>query len=105
MGTMQLATILLIATMSCVHAGTIETIDPNHPSKDNPDEIIRINGGPPEHVRWRTFGSDRIEQARAFGISVQNDLNRDDRIMAKGFALYPNDPFFAKCFYRFARNP
>jgi hypothetical protein len=103
--TMKITALLLLATMSCVHAGTIESIDPNHPSRDNPDEIIRINGGQPTHVHWRTFGSDKIDKARAFGISVQSLVNRNDRIMAKAFELYPTDPFFQKCFCTFARNP
>jgi hypothetical protein len=105
MVTMKLISILLLATTISASAGTIEMIDPAHPSRDNPDEIIRINGGQPTHVHWKTFGSDKIAHARAFGISVQDRLDRDTAIWVKAAMLYPNDPFFQKAFYQFARNP
>jgi hypothetical protein len=96
---------LLIVTLSCAYPGTFETIDQSHPSRDNPDEIIRINGGPPTHVRFRTFGSDKIAQARAYGVSIQGSESRDTLIWVRASELYPTDRFFQKCFYQFARNP
>jgi hypothetical protein len=102
---MKLIPVLLLATIISASAGTIETVDPTHPSRDNPDEIIRINGGQPTHVHWRTFGSDRIAAAKEFGISVAARPDRDTAIWGKAAVLYPSDHFFQKCFYQFARNP
>jgi hypothetical protein len=102
---MKIIALLLALSIIKASAGTIEIIDPSHTSRDNPDEIIRINGGAPTHVHWRTFGSDKIEQARAFGRSVEDNASRDVIIWGKASVLYPNDHFFQKAFYQYARNP
>lgn len=95
----------LAATVITASAGTLEAIDPAHPSRDNPDEIIRINGGAPTHVHFRTFGSDKIAQARAYATRIQGSESKETLIWKKAFELYPDDRFFQKCFHQFARNP
>jgi hypothetical protein len=101
--TMFSSAILIATLITSSVAGTVESIDPAHPSRDNPDEIIRINGGAPTHVHFKTFGSDKIAQAQAFGKSVAQDPNRERVTREKAFEMYPDDPFFQKAFRQFAQ--
>jgi hypothetical protein len=101
---MKLVTALLIATTAIAFAGElplVEFIDTTHPSKDE-EATIHANGhnGP---IHLRTFGSDKIEKAREFGLSLGRRPDKEAMIWAKAAALYPNDKFFQKAFVQFAR--
>jgi hypothetical protein len=100
---MKLIPILILATMSCAYAADelAEFIDPTHPSKDEM-ATIHVNGrSGPIHIR--TFGTDKIAQAREFGLSIGNPPDKEAIIWAHAAALYPHDRFFQKAFVQYAR--
>lgn len=80
----------------------VEVIDPRSPSKDNNGAIMTANDGRKVQVHLRTFGSDRIEQARAFGKSIALDGDRDHLLREKAESLYPGDRFFQRAFVQYA---
>jgi hypothetical protein len=103
---MKIATLFLIASACASFAGDlplVEFIDMSHPSKD---EVGTINAnGHHGQVHLRTFGSERVDQAREFGQSVGLVADRDYRLHKKAADLYPGDPFFQRAFLRFASTP
>jgi hypothetical protein len=82
----------------------VELIDPRSPSKDIVG-VITTKDGRKVQAHLRTFGSERIEQARGFGQSVAANPDRELRVREKAFELYPSDPFFQKCFRQYAFAP
>jgi hypothetical protein len=103
---LKITTILLIASMGATFASDlplVEYIDPGHPSKD---EVGTINAnGHKSPIHLRTFGSDRIAAAKEFGKSVAHDSDPARRVREKAFELYPDNPFFQKCFRQYAFAP
>jgi hypothetical protein len=82
----------------------VELIDPRSPSKDIVG-VITTKDGRKVQAHLRTFGSERIEQARGFGQSVAANPDREMRVREKAFELYPSDPFFQKAFRQYALTP
>lgn len=105
---MKIAIALVFASLATATAADlplVEFIDPAHPSKDDMGAILNAPDGRHVAVHLRTFGSDQVERARAFGKSVKSEPDLDKALWKEAAELYPTDKFFQKAFYQFARNP
>ena len=101
---MKVLVFLLVSTVVAFASELplIEIIDPRSPSKDDYGAVMTSKDGRKVQVHLRTFGSDRIDQARAFGKSIALDGDRDHLLREKAESLYPGDRFFQRAFVQYA---
>lgn len=99
---MKITTLILIASAAIASAGTIEMIDDKHPSKVDDKAILNAPDGRHVQVTLITFGTDRIKQAKEYGMFVKYIPNAEDGIWSKAAQLYPGDSFFQKAFHQYA---
>lgn len=99
--------VILIASACASFASDlplVELIDPRSPSKDV-DGVLTTKDGRKVQAHLRTFGSERIEQARDYAKSIARNQDKERLVREKAFELFPSDPFFQRAFRQFASTP